>query len=1030
MGLNLSVGWKSLVVAAIISLAIPTHTQASHAVGADLTYICTGPNQYEVSLSFYRDCDGVSAPVSALVNIGSISCGFDTTITLTGSPNNPQIVPSICQQQATNTTCQNGNLPGIEEYIYSGNITLGCEATDWTVSYSICCRNAAITNLQDPDNESLYVEATLDNTNGKCNNSAQFTIEPVPFICVGDTFFYNHGVVDFDGDSLVFSLINPLTASNTPINYVGGYSPTNPMTTGAPFSFNTATGQMIVNATSTQQAVVTVLVEEYRNGVLIGTAMRDIQIVSINSPNCSNPPDLTGIDGTIIFDVSVCAGQPVCFDVFTSDFDPNDNVTLEYFGILPGATFTSDNAQFPTGSFCWTPTSNDVGSNVFSIRARDDHCPIIGSNTQAYTIVVTPPSFDLTVDSSNIPCFGDPSGGSIDITIGPNALPPITIDWAHGPTGVTSLTNLTAGLYTVSVTDSVNCVLQRDINIIEPDLITSTIDTVEASCFSGGDGEATVHAIGGTPPFTFLWSDGQTDSTAVGLASGNYQVTITDASNCTATAATTVTEPSPIILSTDFTPALCFGGNDGSAVVTPSGGVGDFTYAWSTNPAQTDSLATGLTAGAYTVSVADSNNCEETAVVNVQEPDSVVLSFTTIDISCYGFDDGEATVIASGGTGPGTYTFTWNTNPASNTATITNLPPGTYSATVEDGNNCISIGQVTIFEPDTLTISLDSTDVLCHGENTGTATVTAQGGIIPYSYLWSSSPSQNTTTATGLPLGTYQVTVTDDNGCTAIGAIGVDEPPLLEIIDITPTDPICYDGTDGFAEATATGGLGNLSYQWSTIPTQNTSTAADLSSGTYELTVTDENNCTVSEEVVITDPEPVVVDIVPDTTIISFGQNAQLSTQIIRAAYGANSFSWDNTGDLNCLSCPDPTASPLATTTYTVEFIDALGCTATASAVVVVDPIDKSLYAPNAFSPEGDGTNDFFHIYGLGIEYIELKIFNRWGELLFESYNLADGWDGTYRGERMLPGVYVYRVEAFYLDGDTRRLHGSFLLIR
>ncbi|GIV32520.1 MAG: hypothetical protein KatS3mg031_0055 [Chitinophagales bacterium] len=362
------------------------HVYASHAVGIDLSYQCLGNNQYVFTLNFYRDCEGVDAPSSAGITVSSASCGVNTTVNL--PLQSASEVSPLCLLQIQNSTCNGGSLPGIEHYVYSGTFTLPLECADWVISYSLCCRNYAITNLDDPGSRNIYAEARINNTQGLCNSSPTFTTLPVPYLCTNQVFNYNHGAVDIDGDSLYYRQISTLEGPGQNIPYTGNYSPTNPMSTTGGFNFNNSTGQMSFTASTTQQPVITIIVEEYRNGVLIGSTMRDLQLVVLN---CNNTiPAVSGINGTNMFSIDVCTGYPLCFDVFSIDPDAGQNVTIQWNGGIAGATFTTSGSPLQNGTFCWTPQFSDVGSHTFTVQVKDDACPIPGTNTYVFTINVIP----------------------------------------------------------------------------------------------------------------------------------------------------------------------------------------------------------------------------------------------------------------------------------------------------------------------------------------------------------------------------------------------------------------------------------------------------------------------------------------------------------------------------------------------------------------------------------------------------------------------------------------------------------------
>jgi len=379
--------------------------EASHAMGADLSYRCLGNNNYEITLKFYRDCAGIPAPTSASINISSASCGISTSMNLTMDlTNSGYEVSPLCPSQIIYSSCHNGPLPGVQVYTYKGTFHFPSQCNDWVISWTHCCRNAAITNLQNPSSQSMYIEAHLDNTNGLCDNSPIFTELPVPFICANQLYNYNHGVVEPDGDSLYFTMINPMTAGGLPIahNVGAGYSLLNPILTTTPFTFSSSTGQFSFTANGVQVCVVTILVQEFRNGQLIGSTMRDIQVVIINCTNdipyTNYIQNLTG--GGVQVDsltIKACPGETIDFDVIGHDNNALDSVFLSsnITQVLNGATYTVSGNNPTTGHFNWSPSLADTGYHFFIVTVKDNACPMVGQQTYAFIIIV-----DQTIKTS------------------------------------------------------------------------------------------------------------------------------------------------------------------------------------------------------------------------------------------------------------------------------------------------------------------------------------------------------------------------------------------------------------------------------------------------------------------------------------------------------------------------------------------------------------------------------------------------------------------------------------------------------
>jgi gliding motility-associated-like protein len=1373
-----------LIFAIICSVLVSNQATASHAVGADFAYECLGNNRYLVRLTLYRDCSGATLPrgPNAFVNIGarSNSCNF----TMNAQRLNWQsttILTLTCATQTLNR-CNGGSLPGFEEYVYEGIVTMPRDCPDWTFSYSLCCRNGAITNLQNPSSRNIYVEATLNNMPGICNNSPVFTTKPVNFYCTGNNTFYNHGGIDIDGDSLVYTLIPPRHAANANIAYRFGLNANNPLQTTGPFQFDSNTGQMTFTPSNNQNSVVTVRVDEYRKGVLIGSTLRDIQMVVNACPNNATPT-MSGINGTgaafngqtAVFRDTLCGSSQICFDILFQDPNVNDRLNASANNLPSGATFTVSNTQPPVAEFCWTPSPSDTGLFTFVVLLDDGVCPIPASISQSFSVLVSPSVYNIT---SNVvaPTCGGGADGFASVSISAGAIPPVTYLWSSGTAGPV-LNNAQAGNYNVTITDNTGCSRVQAVVIPEPPAMVLTTATTPSVCNGNADGTATVTVTGGTSvngTYAYEWSVANqvnTNPIITNLGSGNYNVTVTDDNGCTATTNAFVFQPGPLVINLsaasvsnyngsviscygandgivaatanggtlpyvyDWSPNAngqntdtisnlgpgtylitvtddngcntgtsvtiaepdsvtasvvvfsnyngadisCFGANDGSARVTASGGTGALSYAWSAAANnQTTRTATNLGPGTYTVTVSDLNNCSSTGTVTLTEPDLLVATtYPTVDIngyqltcfgandgsagvnasggtpsysyvwtdpnaqntpvaldlvagnygvlvtdingctanstitlnqppqltvtaaatsnyngfnvSCSGIDDGEATAFPAGGVPP--YSYVWNDPNAQDAQTATNLnanipytvivsdtnecsiavtvtlteptpvttsttvisdyngrqiscfdgadgaasvlagggaPPytfqwaptiggssaaaiynlsrGTYTVTVSDANNCQKIDSVSLIDPPALeavaanlrdascfgfddaaayvtpaggtagysyqwdfnagtqltdtarnlaagtynvtitdinncetveTVSVNEptevtsttskTDVLCFGDADGTAEVVANGGTPNYAFAWSTTPAQFTQQAVGLAPGTYSVVVTDDNGCTTTNSIEVTQPTALTI-ETGKTDPTCYGYTDGIAWVSVNGGSPNYTYNWNGTP--GPEQAIDIAAGVYVMNAVDSNGCEIVDTIELIDPPTTAIEILPDSSLIPLGGQIRLNTAIITSANASVTYFWEPLDGLSCYDCPSPTANPLYTTTYTVEMTDANGCKTSAEAVVDVNDKTKLYYIPNAFSPNGDGYNDVFYVYGKAITNIKLLIFDRWGAQVFESNDLGFGWDGLYKGSDAQSSVFVYYVELYFENGDRVEEKGSITLLR
>lgn len=366
---------------------------ASHIMGSDLTYECLGGNKYKIRLTLYRDCAGINMNTSETVVLTSATCGVNTSMTVALEAGYPVEVSNVCSSQIGNTTCNGGTLQGVQEFVYSGIITLTQACSDWTFSYSNCCRNYAITTGS--AGESYYIAATLNNLVYTCNNSPDFTNKPIPYFGLNQPASYSHSTTELDGDSVVYSLVTPLQDATTPITFNAPYSLTYPIsTTTSTFPIVPSTGQMNFTPNAIQNGVLAVLVREYRGGVLIGSVRRDIQIIVINGANGAvtlGPiTNLSGATQVGPTSLRACAGSTITFDV--QAYDPNGTSPIVTSNInvgIPGATLTQSGFNPKTMTFSWTPPASAVGGNLFAINVTDDFCPIPSLVSVQYVITVT-----------------------------------------------------------------------------------------------------------------------------------------------------------------------------------------------------------------------------------------------------------------------------------------------------------------------------------------------------------------------------------------------------------------------------------------------------------------------------------------------------------------------------------------------------------------------------------------------------------------------------------------------------------------
>jgi gliding motility-associated-like protein len=588
-------------------------------------------------------------------------------------------------------------------------------------------------------------------------------------------------------------------------------------------------------------------------------------------------------------------------------------------GVGDGAISISVTGGVLNYGYVWSNAS--ITEDITGLVANTYTVTVTDANACTATkpfVVGEVPSLILSTSTVDVLCNGQATG-SIDLIV-LGGTPVYVYNWSNGA-GSQDISGLVANTYTVTVTDGSACTVTTSAVINQPAAALGLSTSATAvSCFGGNNGSIDLTVTGGTPNYTYLWSNGFTGQDPSALTAGTYTVTVTDANSCTATTSATVTQPAAALgLSRTATDVSCFGGNNGSIDLTVTGGTPNYTYLWSSGFTGQDPSA--LTAGTYTVTVTDANNCTATASAVVNQPAAALgLSTSATAVSCFGGNNGSIDLTVTGGTP--NYTYLWSNgftgqNPSALTA-------GTYTVTVTDANSCTATTSATITQPAAaLGLSSSATDVSCFGGNNGSIDLTVTGGTPNYTYLWSNGFTGQDPSA--LTAGTYTVTVTDANSCTATTSAIVTQPAAALGLSTAATSVSCFGGNNGSIDLTVTGGTPNYTYLWSSGFTGQDPSA--LTAGTYTVTVTDANSCTATTSATITQPAAALGLSSSATDVSCFGGNNGSIDLTVTGGTPNYTYLWSSgfTGQ-------DPSA--LTAGTYTVTVTDANSCTATTSANV------------------------------------------------------------------------------------------------
>ncbi|MDG1475705.1 MAG: gliding motility-associated C-terminal domain-containing protein [Vicingaceae bacterium] len=649
-------------------------------------------------------------------------------------------------------------------------------------------------------------------------------------------------------------------------------------------------------------------------------------LFNLCAPNLTNSVTVTDANGCI-------TSQTITIN------EPTDlvaNVTgtpLACDGTCIGTALSTPSGGTPGYTFQWSAnaapnvlTNSDISNlclGTYLVTVTDaSGC----TDTSSYT-VAAPPALSVSLDSTNITCNGYNNGTATATVNGGTA--PFVFSWVGGNAPATDtnfIDNLQPGTYTVTVTDANNCVFVGSVNILEPNPIDDNEVVVNANC-NVNDGSITMFPSGGTPPYTHSWNTGSSNNPLQNLSAGFYSDTITDALGCTAVFTIPITNPAgPSGVTPTVNDATCFGTCDGSLNVIVIGGAAPFNYAWTSTPAvgpyPNDSTINNLCAGTYNLTLTEVNTgCILAETIVVGQADSISENSTFTDVSCNGTCDGTASVTPTGGTAP--YTFLWSTGATA--SSVSGLCAGPASVTITDFNNCTKIVNFTIGTPIALTATTSVTATTCNGTCDGTATANPAGGTGPYSFQWNDPAAQTNQTATGLCPGTFNVIITDNNGCSITETVTViDATPILA--NEATTNSTCGNA-DGTASVCAvSGGTGPYTFDWTTLGNVNVCNVAGLAAGTYPVIITDAGGCSETFLITISDLNGPVVTV----NSINATCNGVCDGTATASATGTPNFSylWQTGGQVT------PSITGLCAGNYSVEVTDGNGCITTEPVVI------------------------------------------------------------------------------------------------
>ena len=739
---------------------------------------------------------------------------------------------------------------------------------------------------------------------------------------------------------------------------------------------------------------------------------------------------------------------------------PNCSITtgsVELSGLPSGAWIITDsfNGTYSGSGVNTIISGLSPNSYSFIVTEMITGCTSIASNPEAIITplasVQEPEILNISQPNCNnttgtIELGGLPASGNWTITGSPSGS-------ATGTGTTTTISGLAAGTsYTFTVTNDLGCTSSASTSgvlntqpttpstpvvgtVTQPDCTTPT-GSVDLSGLPASE----TWTVTGSPSGS-LTSTGTT-GTVTGLTPGSsYTYTVTDnTSGCTSSASTATgtinaapTVPTSPIVGTITQPTCTTPTGTVDLGGLPASGTWTITGSPSGSATGTGTIGsvTGLAPGAsYTFTVTNASGCTSvtstSAVINSLPAGPTAPSAgTTVQPTC-AVPTGTIEVTAP----IGSYSYSIDGTNFQSSTTFTGVAPGSYMITVQDDNTGCSTPSTSqvVIDPVTgapIITVVSTTDASCNGLSDGALEISVSGGASPYTYAWTPNAGSGAI-LTSLAAGSYTVDVTDNTGCSSSETITINEPNAVAM-NGTSSNVDCVTQSGGSITTAASGGDGNYSYTW-TPNGETTASLTNVPAGSYGVTVTDGNGCSATSNYSITTTGslPVVID--PDYSLIDQGTSVQLT------ATGGTNYSWTPGSTLSCSNCPNPIASPTTTTTYYLSATDDNGCTGGDTAVVELKIACGDIYVPNTFSPNGTGpaANNTLKVFGnpACVEQLVFRVFDRWGELVFETTSMSEEWNGQYKGKDMNTGIFVYTLYVLMIDGNEIDESGNVTLVR
>jgi gliding motility-associated-like protein len=938
--------------------------------------------------------------------------------------------------------------PGLQNGNSVSNLCVGNNTV--TITSNGSCTNVITFTLTEPAPLTAVANATNSNC-GQANGKACVVVGggTVPYSNLwsnGPTTLCNNGIIagaysftvtDVNGckaiaSGLVNDIAGPVVAitSQTNVSCFGG-------TNGA--ATTTVTGGVTpYTYLWTPGSYTTANVSTFNSGIKNITVTDAAGCIGTASVNITEPAQLVSAIGS-----------------FTN---------VSCFGLTNGGATMLVNGGIPNYSYAWTPGAQTssvmigVGANTYTCNVTD----VNGCTTSQQVTISQPQALVITASSfTNISCFGG-SNGQISVTV-QGGTPVYGYTWTPAQSPNPVINGLTAGGYTLALTDANNCSVGANFTILQPSQLTSSYVSSPATC-GNSNGSATLTLVGGTPPYVVAWNTASVNSgtVATNMSPGNNWIaTPTDAHGCSITQTVAIANPlPPTITGFSVNPPTCFGLPNGTITVNYTNGLAPYNVIWSSPISQTTTTSaltqsvSGVAAGVYNATIIDSYGCSVTQPTIVTQPNILVLMPSAPVVICYG----QSTQISASATGGSpAYTYSWAPNAFSGGGphTVSPTTNNTYMVSVLDMNGCsTSPKPINVIVTPSLSISGFSVTQCAGTQVTLYPAISSPGNGGPYDFTWNTGQTFSATTTSSVSFittsaspATSQYTVTIDDKCTipagaAVFTVNVNQLP---VIDFTAPSIGCAP-----LSVTLTGTSNGASdvFTWTSdkngILGQATPSLYHtfVDSGKYAITLSVFNPITNCSNSLI---KPNYIQVYPQPTASFDADPFKASIldpkiNFINSSQGATNYYWDfgdpaaqNNSNTSTIVNPSHVYSYTGEYKVNLVAISSHGCRDIASRLVDIIP-DFALYIPNTFTPDENGINDIFQPLGVGIDEdnYRLDIFDRWGENIFTSNNFRKGWDGSVKGgSKPAPqGVYTYKLMVHDVLGNKHPYVGHVTVIR